>query len=191
MPFKINISHKGKTLKIKIESEVIVGKKIGEKIKGEDISNELDGYELQITGTSDISGIPGFKGLEGSGYHKRLLTYGSGMKDRRKGIRLRKTNRGEEISLKTSQINTIIVKEGNKKFNTLIGKPKTEEKKEEKPTEAPTKEKEEETKPKVKENKQKETETTKETEKEKPTEKPITDTDKDETKEETSQQQSL
>ncbi len=165
MPFKINISHKGKTLKIETESEVLVGKKIGEKIKGEDISNELDGYELQITGTSDISGIPGFKGLEGSGYHKRLLTYGSGMKDRRKGIRLRKTNRGEEISLKTSQVNTIITKEGNKKFNTLIEKPKAEE---EKPAEAPTKEKE-----------------TKEAPKETEKEKPITNTDKekpDETK---------
>ena len=127
MPFKINISHKGKTYKLETESEVIVGKKIGETIKGEDISNELDAYELEITGTSDISGIPGFKGLEGSGYHRRLLTYGSGMKDKRKGIRLRKTNRGEEISLKTSQINTIIVKEGNKKFDSLISKPKTEE----------------------------------------------------------------
>ena len=181
MPFKINISDKGKSIQIETESEVIVGKKIGEKIKGEDISNELDGYELQITGTSDISGIPGFKGLEGSGYHRRLLTYGSGMKDRRKGMRLRKTNRGEEISLKTSQINTIIAKEGNKKFNTLIEKPKTE---------APTEEKVEETKPKVKESEQKETGTTKET---KTTDisskKPTTDTNKkDETKEKTSQQ---
>ena len=182
MPFKINISHKGKTYKLETESEAIVGKKIGEKIKGEDISNELNGYELQITGTSDISGIPGFKGLEGSGYHRRLLTYGSGMKSRKKGIRLRKTNRGEEISLKTSQINTIIAKEGNKKFNTLIEKPKTEEKKEEKHSE----EKKEETKAETleKEPKPKETETT-----DTLPEKPITDTDKtEEKKQETSQQ---
>ncbi len=126
MPFKINISHKGKTLKIETESEVIVGKKIGETIKGEDISNQLDGYELEITGTSDISGIPGFKGLEGSAYHRRLLTYGPGMKNKKKGIRLRKTQRGEEISLKTSQINTKIIKQGNKKFDDLLA-PKTEE----------------------------------------------------------------
>jgi len=189
MVFKINISHKGKTYKLETESEVIVGKKIGEKMKGEDISNELDGYELQITGTSDISGIPGFKGLEGSGYHRRLLTYGSGMKNRKKGIRLRKTNRGEEVSLKTSQVNTIITKEGNKKFNTLIEKPKTEEKKEKKPTETPTKEKIEETKEAPKEEK-KEVEITKETKTTNiSSEKPKTDTNKkDETKEETSQQ---
>jgi len=192
MPFKINISHKGKTYKLETESEVIVGKKIGEKIKGEDISNELNGYELQITGTSDISGIPGFKGLEGSGYHKRLLTYGSGMKDRRKGMRLRKTNRGEEISLKTSQVNTTIVKEGNKKFNTLIEKPKTEE--------APKEEKKEETKeekPEPKEEREKEQKPkTEEAQSKEPTpntspEKPTTDTNKEkpaETKEKTSKQ---
>ena len=139
MVFKINISHKGKTYKLETESEVIIGKKIGEKIKGEDINNELDGYELQITGTSDISGIPGFKGLESSGYHKRLLTYGSGMKNRKKGIRLRKTNRGEEISLKTSQVNTILVKEGSKKFESLLT-PKAEAPVEEEPKEEKTKE---------------------------------------------------
>lgn len=151
MPFKINISHKGKTYKLETESEVIVGKKIGEKIKGEDISNELDGYELQITGTSDISGIPGFKGLESSGYHKRLLTYGSGMKNRKKGLRLRKTNRGEEISLKTSQVNTILVKEGSKKFNDLVspetGAPAEEAPKEEKTPKETTDTEEKEGKP--------------------------------------------
>jgi len=158
MPFKINISHKGKTFKIESESEVIVGKKIGEIIKGEDIANNLDGYELEITGTSDISGLPGFKGLEGSGYHRRLLTFGTGMKNRKKGIRLRKTNRGEEISLKNVQINTKVIKEGKSKFNDLFAKPEAEEKKEvpeekveetkqEAPAEKPKEEKVEETKP--------------------------------------------
>jgi ribosomal protein S6E (S10) len=150
MPFKINISHKGKTFKIETESEVIVGKKIGEIIKGEDIANNLDGYELEITGTSDKAGLPGFKGLEGSGYHRRLLTFGTGMKNRKKGIRLRKTNRGEEISLKTSQINTKLIKEGKTKFNDLFGKNEgevKEEKKEEVPAEKPKEEKVEETKP--------------------------------------------
>ena len=103
MPFKINISDKGKTYKLETESEVLVGKSIGQTFKGEDISADLKGYELEITGHSDLSGIPGFKGLEGNIYHRRLLTFGPGMKDKRKGIRLRKTNRGEVISLKTHQ----------------------------------------------------------------------------------------
>lgn len=122
MPFKINISHNGKTYKTETENEVLVGKKIGETIKGNEIDENLEEYDLKITGTSDISGIPGFKGLEGISYHRRLLKFGPGMKDKRKGIRLRKTNRGEEISLKTVQINTKVIKEGTKKFEDLIKK---------------------------------------------------------------------
>ena len=129
MPFKVNISHKGKTLKLETESEVPVGKAIGEAINGKDISADLEGYELLIKGTSDISGFPGKQGLEGAGYHRELLTKGFGMKDARKGMRLRKTLRGQEISLKTSQINTIVVKEGKKKFEDLL--PKKEVKEEE------------------------------------------------------------
>src|SRR3989344_472408 len=131
MPFKINVSHKGKTIKLETDSEDLVGKAIGEAIKGQHISADLEGYELQITGTSDISGFPGKQGLEGAGYHRELLTRGFGMKDTRKGIRLRKTLRGQEISLLTSQINTIVVKEGKKKFEELL--PKKEAKAEEKP----------------------------------------------------------
>ncbi|MFA5174591.1 MAG: S6e family ribosomal protein [Candidatus Pacearchaeota archaeon] len=122
MPFKINISDKGKTFKLETESEVLIGKKIGETFKGEDLIQDLAGYELEIKGTSDNSGFPGFKGLEGPGYHRNLLTYGPGMKDRRKGMRLRKTQRGEEISAKTSQINCKVLKEGSKKFSDLIKK---------------------------------------------------------------------
>lgn len=144
MPFKINISHKGKTLKIETESEIIVGKKIGEKIKGEDINNELKNYELEITGASDKSGFPGKKGLEGTGYYRELLTKGFSMRNKKKGLRLRKTLRGEEISLKTSQINTKVVKEGDKKFEDLFSKKEEtkEETKQETPaeTEQPTKE---------------------------------------------------
>ena len=128
MVFKINISDKGKTYKIETESEVLVGKSIGETFNGQDISPELKGFEIKITGHSDLSGIPGFKGLEGDVYHKRLLTFGPGMKDKRKGIRLRKTNRGEEISIKNIQINTKVIKEGTKKFNDLFAVPASEEK---------------------------------------------------------------
>jgi len=122
MPFKINISDKGKTTQIETESEVVVGKKIGETIKGSDISADLEGYELEITGTSDLSGFPGQKGLEGAGYHRKLLTKGFAMKNKQKGLRLRKTLRGEEVSLKTIQINTKVVKQGAKKFEDVAGK---------------------------------------------------------------------
>ncbi len=96
MAFKINVSHKGKTYKLETENEVVVGKRIGETLSGSDLDENLAGYELEITGTSDLSGIPGFKGLEGPGYHRQLLTRGTGMRDTRKGVRLKRTNRGEE-----------------------------------------------------------------------------------------------
>ena len=129
MPFKINVSHNGKTYKLESENEVLLGKKIGESIDGNELNENFKGYKLFITGSSDIAGIPGLKGLEGHGYHRKLLTYGKGMKDRRKGIRLRKTLRGDEISAKTVQINMKVLKEGNKKFDELV---KKEEKSEEK-----------------------------------------------------------
>ncbi len=132
--FKFNISHQGKTYKFENDSETVIGKKIGEVINGKEIDDKLDDYKLKITGTSDLAGIAGIKGLEGIGYHRKLLKYGLGMKDRRKGLRLRKTLRGDEISIKTIQINTKVIKEGNIKFDELVGK---KEGKEEKSVEQP------------------------------------------------------
>ena len=139
MPFKINISDKGKTHKVETENESLIGKKIGETIQGKDISEDLTGYELEITGTSDNSGHPGFKGLEGTAYHRKVLKYGPGMHDRRKGIRLKRIQRGEEISLKTIQINTKVKKHGDKKFEEL-GSGSEEPKVEEKPVKEEEKE---------------------------------------------------
>ncbi|MEK6872586.1 MAG: S6e family ribosomal protein [Nanoarchaeota archaeon] len=122
MPFKINISHNGKTYKLETENEALIGKKIGETIEGNEIGDVLKNYVLKITGTSDIAGIPGIIGLDGFNYHRKLLTYGKGMRDKRNGVRLRKTLRGEKISDKTVQINTIVIKEGDKKFEELVKK---------------------------------------------------------------------
>jgi len=148
MPFKINISHNGKTFQLETESEAVVGKKIGEKIKGEDISPDLKEYELEITGISDLAGLPGFKGLEGTAYHRRLLTRGPGMHNTKKGLRLRKKNRGEEISLKISQINTKVLKQGTKKFEDFLLKKNAPAE-----SEAKSEEKQEATKPEIKEDK--------------------------------------
>lgn len=128
MVFKINISSKGKTLKFETENESLIGKKIGETLAGSEISDELAGYELEIKGTSDISGFPGKKDAEGSSLKKVLLTKGFSMHDKRKGVRKKKTVRGNTISTSTIQINTIVKKQGNKKFEDLL--PKKEEAKE-------------------------------------------------------------
>lgn len=119
MAFKINVAQKGITKKYETENEDLVGTKIGDKIDGKLISEELEGYEIEITGTSDKAGFMGRSEINGVGLKKVLLTRGKGMWDKRKGVRLRKTVRGNEISLDTVQINTIVSKEGKTKFAEL------------------------------------------------------------------------
>jgi len=131
MPFKLNISEKGKTFKLEVDTEFLIGKKIGDKIEGKEIKPELEGYELEITGTSDKAGFPGMKEVEGTGLKKILLTRGFGLKKiprkegkkkRRtpKGLRLRKTVRGNTISRDIIQINMKIIKQGKKKLEEIF-----------------------------------------------------------------------
>jgi ribosomal protein S6E (S10) len=134
MVFKINIATKeGKTFKIEKKAEELLGKKIGEKVIGKEISPELEDYEFEITGASDKSGFTHMKGIEGFTMKKALLKYGKGMHKRPKregkkkqsnptpgGLRLRKTVRGEVLSEKTSQINLKIIKQGKKKLSEIF-----------------------------------------------------------------------
>lgn len=134
MPFKINLGTKdGKTYKLEIEAPSLIGKSLNDKINGKDISPDLEGYELEITGTSDKSGFTSLKGVPGTMLKKTLLTYGKGMhrRPRRegkkkvsnftpKGLKLRKTVRGEVLSEEISQVNLRIIKEGNKKLSEIF-----------------------------------------------------------------------
>jgi len=136
MAFKINVSHEGKTYKTEVEGESLVGESIGDKIDGKLISENLAGYEILITGTSDKAGFAGMEKFDGPSLKKALLGYGQGMHQKPKGekkkgtkpkgLRLRKTVRGKEISLDTVQVNTKVVKEGTKKFADLFEKPAEE-----------------------------------------------------------------
>jgi len=144
MVFKINISEKsGKTYHLESESDELNGKELHDKIQGKDISNELEGYEFEITGASDNAGFTSMEGVEGVGLKKVLLEYGKAMhrRPRRegkkkisnpkpKGLRLRKTVRGQVISPAIVQINLKIVKEGKKKISEIFP---DQNKKEEKP----------------------------------------------------------
>ena len=138
MVFKINLAHKGKTFKVETNDEDFVGKSIGDKVNGSEISADLEGYEVEITGTSDKAGFAGFSEINGPNLKGVLIGYGKGMHKKPKGLkkvnrrpnglRLRKTVRGKEISLDTVQINMKVLKEGSKKFESLFEK--VEEKKE-------------------------------------------------------------
>ena len=114
MAFKLNISDKGKAWKLELESESLIGKSVGDKIHGHDIKSELEGYELEITGGSDMAGFPLSKNVEGLALKALLLKKGWGMRDTREGVRLRKTVRGKVISPAVSLINFTVVKHGKK-----------------------------------------------------------------------------
>jgi small subunit ribosomal protein S6e len=134
MTFKINIGTKeGKTYKFETESEELVGKSLGDKVNGKEVSPNFSGYEFEIKGTSDKSGFTSMKDVEGIGLKKVLLTYGKGMHKRSKregkkkrsnptpgGLRLRKTVRGKVISPAIVQINLKLIKEGSKKLSEIF-----------------------------------------------------------------------
>ena len=141
MPFKVNISEKGKAYHFEYDGEAIIGRKLGEILDGTDFNNELSGYTLKITGGSDKAGFPISAVLEGQGLHRVLVSYTKGKKiyqNKRlkpRGVRLRKTMRGNTISSDTMQINLIVEKEGAKKLAEIFpeqNKPKEEKKETEK-----------------------------------------------------------
>ncbi len=134
MVFKVNIGEKtGKTYKLELEGEALVGKELHDKIDGKLISPDLEGYEFEISGTSDKSGFTSMKEVEGIGLKKMFLNYGKAFKTRPKhegkkkrsdttpkGLKLRKTVRGKVISEDITQVNLKIVKEGAKKLSEVF-----------------------------------------------------------------------
>ena len=134
MAFKINISEKsGKTFHFETDSEGLIGKELHDKIPGNEILGDLEGYEFEITGASDKAGFTALKEVEGVGLKRVLLSYEKGMKNRPKkegkikrsknkpkGLRLRKTVRGKVISSEIVQINLKILNQGNKKLSEIF-----------------------------------------------------------------------
>ena len=132
MPFKINISNKeGKTYKLELESEELIGKELHDKIYGKEILPLLEGYELEITGASDKAGFTAMENVQGIGLKRVLLGVGKAMHKKskgvkkknqktKKGLRLRKTVRGKVISPDIIQINMKVVKEGNKSLSEIF-----------------------------------------------------------------------
>ncbi|MCX6747151.1 MAG: hypothetical protein NTU63_03405 [Candidatus Pacearchaeota archaeon] len=168
MVFKINIAEKtGKTYHLESESEEFIGKELHNKIDGKELKSDLEGYEFEITGTSDNAGFTSLEEIEGAGLKKVLLTYGKAMHKRPrkegkkkvsnpkpKGLRMRKTIRGRVISPAIVQVNLKILKEGSKKLSEIF--PEQNQKKETKEPEQAKETKEPEKIERVKEEKKEE-----------------------------------
>ena len=109
----------GKSYHKNIELSLLLGRKIGETIKGELIG--FSDYEFILTGGSDDCGFPMRPGLRGARRAKILARGGVGVRKNRNGDYIRKTVYGESIGEKIKQINLMVVKEGSKNLQSLFG----------------------------------------------------------------------
>ena len=87
------------------EAARLIGLKIGDVIDGSVIGKKEGKY--RISGGSDTSGFPMFRGIHGAVQKRTLLTKGMGARRAKKGERLRVTLRGETISEETAQVNLV------------------------------------------------------------------------------------
>ena len=92
------------------QANSLVGKRIGEEIDG--IFVDLPGYKLKITGGSDRTGTPMRRDIPGARKKQVLVTKGVGFRPKDKGVRRRRSLRGNSISQEVSQLNLRVTKRG-------------------------------------------------------------------------------
>jgi len=122
--FKLTISDPktGKSYNKAIDTTIFKNKKVGDAVEGDSLG--LKGYQLEITGGSDTSGFPMRKDLEGIAKKRALLIRGPGIRTR--GIRKRKTIRGNAVTLTTAQVNLKVKTYGQKSLEETFGTKKEE-----------------------------------------------------------------
>ena len=120
----------------------LIGKKIGDEVDGIFIS--LPGYKLQITGGTDKDGFAMRADLPGMARRKLLLSEGKGFKAIEKGMRKKKSIRGNTVNQDIVQINMKVVKYSSKSIDKIISTEETgvAEKKDDKKEETIEKKKE-------------------------------------------------
>jgi len=124
--FKVVVSdpETGKSSVVELEENraaPLIGRKIGETIDGTVLG--LSGHKVLVTGGCDKSGFPMRPDVHGGVKSKVLLGKGVGFKPKQKGIRRRKTIRGNIITDDIVQINVKIVEKPAKKPKKTEEKP--------------------------------------------------------------------
>ena len=111
MAFKVVVSDKDVSYQVEVDDgKQLNGLKIGEEFDGQIVG--LDGYTLKITGGSDKNGFPMKPDVDGTRRFKSLVSEGVGFKPTKKGLRRRKTVRGNTIADDISQINVKVSERG-------------------------------------------------------------------------------
>jgi small subunit ribosomal protein S6e len=124
--FKVIVSdpETGKSSVVDLEESraaPLIGRRIGETIDGTVLG--LSGHKVLVTGGCDRSGFPMRPDVHGGVKSKVLLGQGVGSKPSQKGIRRRKTVRGNIVTDDIAQINVKIVEKPAKKPRKTKGKP--------------------------------------------------------------------
>jgi len=117
----------GKAYQLELDetgSKMFLGRAIGDTIDGAVIG--LDGYNLLITGGTDVNGFPMRPDIPGSFKKKVLLTRGVGYREKERGKRYRKMVCGNTISESISQINTKVTSYGSKPLAEYFGEQEKE-----------------------------------------------------------------
>lgn len=108
----------GETYQKELEkTNQLLGKKIGDTFDGDTIG--LDGYTLEITGGSDQEGFPMREKIEGAARRRKVIENGAGVQGEEKGVKKRKSVRGNTVSDEIRQLNTRVVEEGDQTVEEL------------------------------------------------------------------------
>jgi len=131
----VNDTKNGKSHNVQVSghhANSLIGKKIGDEVDGIFIS--LPGYKLLITGGTDKDGFTMRKDFPGMARRKLLLSGGLGFNPKEKGIRKKKSVKGNTINQDIVQINMKVVKYSPKSIDKLltVEKKKDQDKEEEK-----------------------------------------------------------
>jgi len=141
----VNDTKNGKSHQVGVSghhANSLIGKKIGDEVDGIFIS--LPGYKLQITGGTDKDGFAMRADLPGMGRRRLLLSGSKGFKATEKGMRKKKSIKGNTVNQDIVQINMKVTKHSSKAIESLISVKKDEEPKEEASEEKPKEEEKEE-----------------------------------------------
>lgn len=124
----INDTKNGKSHQVQVSghhANSLIGKKIGDEVDGIFIS--LPGYKLQVTGGTDKNGFAMRRDLPGMSRRRLLLSKSSGFKPKEKGLRKKKSVRGNTVNQDIVQINMKVTKHSSKPIDKLINIEKKDE----------------------------------------------------------------
>jgi small subunit ribosomal protein S6e len=119
--FKLVISEREKSLARTVgdpQAAGFLGKRVGESVGGELLG--AGGYTFRITGGTDKSGFPLRPDVPGARQFRLYVGDGFGFHAPRRGMRRRRTFRGDTISEETVQINLVVDQKGPKPLAELF-----------------------------------------------------------------------